>query len=487
MILRRCESDKEQQVDPRVKVELERLNSATDDINKLEVELDETRATFHKMLRQSMVETESLCTRLGPSAVEKARPYYAARIQAKQAQAEAQKAAVRLEKANSAHSAAKEMVFLAEEGLTMEGRTFDHAWQEMLNHATIRVNDCESERTQSEAHYQRATAALQVAQNKVTQLQKELKKVISKSRPYYEVKANLNGLLDGQKAKIVLLENRVLNAKSTYADALKNLETISNEIHKSRKGLNRSMAPRSGSPDGSSSTTSSESTGSPDSYPNDEYLRLPDRVETSPLTPQVDYSKLVGSEEVSPMDPCRSQLSPMEASTTVSLDSPSFASTYLQNVDLLPKVPSSQPVVTDEEWSDIPLSVEGAARLGDPASPANPESASPSSLGQIGRRQSIDALFSGSTGKVKEMFSQGIMKLNIASISERRGSLESCRRKVVAPQRPSSRTSRYSTDEGASSNEDPQSSDEMLSDEQIASLMLDEDLRSGNTLGSKSK
>jgi hypothetical protein len=48
---------------------------------------------------------------------------------------------VRFERANSAHAAAKEMVFLAEEGLKAEGRTFDHAWQEMLNHATMRVSD----------------------------------------------------------------------------------------------------------------------------------------------------------------------------------------------------------------------------------------------------------------------------------------------------------------------------------------------------------
>jgi len=56
-----------------------------------------------------------------------------------QALQEAQRAAVRFERANSAHAAAKEMVFLAEEGLRAEGRTFDHAWQEMLNHATMRV------------------------------------------------------------------------------------------------------------------------------------------------------------------------------------------------------------------------------------------------------------------------------------------------------------------------------------------------------------
>lgn len=46
-----------------------------------------------------------------------------------QALYEAQKAAVNFERANSAHAAAKEMVFLAEEGLKTEGTTFDHAWQ----------------------------------------------------------------------------------------------------------------------------------------------------------------------------------------------------------------------------------------------------------------------------------------------------------------------------------------------------------------------
>ena len=46
-----------------------------------------------------------------------------------QALQEAQKAAANFERANSAHAAAKEMVYLAEEGLKAEGRTFDHAWQ----------------------------------------------------------------------------------------------------------------------------------------------------------------------------------------------------------------------------------------------------------------------------------------------------------------------------------------------------------------------
>lgn len=59
---------------------------------------------------------------------------------------ELQTATVVYDKANSAHAAAREMVFLAEQGLSRlaegsdGGVTLDPAWQEMLNHATHRVN-----------------------------------------------------------------------------------------------------------------------------------------------------------------------------------------------------------------------------------------------------------------------------------------------------------------------------------------------------------
>ena len=53
-------------------------------------------------------------------------------------------------------------------------------------------------------------------------------------RPYYETRANYNGLLKAQKKRIMELENRVRDAKMTYNEALKNLEKISEEIHKMR-------------------------------------------------------------------------------------------------------------------------------------------------------------------------------------------------------------------------------------------------------------
>ena len=50
-----------------------------------------------------------------------------------------QDAAVLYERATSHHQAAKELVALAEEGLTSQGHAFDQSWQEMLNHSTEKV------------------------------------------------------------------------------------------------------------------------------------------------------------------------------------------------------------------------------------------------------------------------------------------------------------------------------------------------------------
>lgn len=53
-------------------------------------------------------------------------------------------------------------------------------------------------------------------------------------RPYFEMKAQFNQMLEQQKTKVQNLESQVSTSKLTYADALRNLEQISDEIHRSR-------------------------------------------------------------------------------------------------------------------------------------------------------------------------------------------------------------------------------------------------------------
>ena len=122
-----------------------------------------------------------LAKKLG-ACVERARPYYEARVRAKQLQSETQKAALRYERASSFHMAAKEMVRLAEEGLEKEGNIFDNSWQEVLNHSTIRVNGCERERVFQQLEHQRTSQAYNKCEQLVSQLHKQLKRSIIKAR-----------------------------------------------------------------------------------------------------------------------------------------------------------------------------------------------------------------------------------------------------------------------------------------------------------------
>lgn len=167
----------------RLQIELEKLNSSTDVINKLELDLEEARSQFVRLLQESTRKLDALSKELGPSLVEKSRCYYEARAKAREAMAEAQVAASRFEKASSAHDAAKEMVSLAEEGYKEKGsQQMDQAWQEMLNHATNRVNESEREKILSAEEHKQKSRSYQRSEKRVQDLERTLKKPIKKTR-----------------------------------------------------------------------------------------------------------------------------------------------------------------------------------------------------------------------------------------------------------------------------------------------------------------
>ncbi|XP_033113623.1 SH3 domain-binding protein 5 homolog [Anneissia japonica] len=226
--------DEGDKLDPRVKVELERLNSATHEINTLEFQLDEARSSFRHALTESTQSLNATAKRLG-ACIEKARPFYDARQRAKELHQSTQQAAVSFERANSMLAAAKEMVDLAEMGLLDEGREFDANWQEMLNHATMKVGEAELEKNISERQHERTAAEFDQEELVVKRLQKSLKSVINKSRPYFEAKSNFNQQMEEKKQKVRTLEIKVARSKEIYSQALHNLEEISSEIHEKRK------------------------------------------------------------------------------------------------------------------------------------------------------------------------------------------------------------------------------------------------------------
>ena len=83
------EEPQQEELDPRVQAELERLNKCTDEINQLELQLEEAQSVFRTLLTDSTQQLKATAARIG-SAIDKARPYYEALEIAQKAQKECQ-------------------------------------------------------------------------------------------------------------------------------------------------------------------------------------------------------------------------------------------------------------------------------------------------------------------------------------------------------------------------------------------------------------
>ncbi|KAJ8790790.1 hypothetical protein J1605_021218 [Eschrichtius robustus] len=159
------------------------------------------------------------------------------------AQLEAQRATQDFQRATEVLRAAKETISLAEQRLLEDDkRQFDSAWQEMLNHATQRVMEAEQTKTRSELVHKETAARYNAAMGRMRQLEKKLKRAINKSKPYFELKAKYYMQLEQLKKTVDELQAKLALAKGEYKTALRNLETISDEIHERRRSS--AMGPR---------------------------------------------------------------------------------------------------------------------------------------------------------------------------------------------------------------------------------------------------
>ncbi|KAM9775641.1 SH3 domain-binding protein 5 isoform 1-T1 [Syngnathus typhle] len=232
-----CRGAEEEEVDPRIQGELEKLNQSTDDINRWESELEEFRQRFRAVLVEATVKLDEQVKKIG-RAVEDSKPYWEARKVARQAQVEAQKATQEFHRAVEILRAAKETISLAEERLLEEdSRQFDSAWQEMLNHATQRVMEAEQTRTRSEAEHKTTAANYTSCISHMKQLEKKLKRSINKSKPYFELKAKYYLQLEQLKRHVDERQAKLVGAKAEYRAALRRLESISEEIHAQRRSV----------------------------------------------------------------------------------------------------------------------------------------------------------------------------------------------------------------------------------------------------------
>ncbi|XP_011899363.1 PREDICTED: SH3 domain-binding protein 5 isoform X2 [Cercocebus atys] len=179
--------EEEEEVDPRIQGELEKLNQSTDDINRRETELEDARQKFRSVLVEATVKLDELVKKIG-KAVEDSKPYWEARRVARQ------------------------------------------------------VMEAEQTKTRSELVHKETAARYNAAMGRMRQLEKKLKRAINKSKPYFELKAKYYVQLEQLKKTVDDLQAKLTLAKGEYKMALKNLEMISDEIHERRRSS--AMGPR---------------------------------------------------------------------------------------------------------------------------------------------------------------------------------------------------------------------------------------------------
>ncbi|XP_033099403.1 SH3 domain-binding protein 5-like [Anneissia japonica] len=223
------------ELDPRIQVELETLNTTSEDINTFEKKLENTRAVFKQTLAECNEKLQLTAKYCGKT-VNRALIYYQARKSSHQAQQDVQASVNKYQKAVSVCQAAKETIALAEEASVTGNKTrdFNSALQEMLNHATAKLNAAEKEREESETIHLEKAAVYAMAQKKSDQLKKKYSKSIAKSRVYYEQKYQFETQLLKIKQEVIDVQKLLVEKKKTYRNALDSLEQISEEIHLKR-------------------------------------------------------------------------------------------------------------------------------------------------------------------------------------------------------------------------------------------------------------
>lgn len=233
------------------------------------------------------------------------------------------------------------------------------------------------------------------------------------------MKAHFNQLLQQQKHKVQCLESQVANAKLSYSDALRNLEQISDEIHRTRSKASSICAKQSS---GDSSESLSEEV---QEYAGD-YKCLPEKL--GPLSSPV-YARLEEVEGyknvVLPKSPGESENPSVAQSqssewTEINLDvsSPEEEASKTKPKLLKQKTLPNPPI--ENEFGAIKNKIKLETNISNWIS----RSSAKSDAGCLGgsRRQSLDNLLGPTGEKVKEIFSQGMMMLNISSLTERRNS-----------------------------------------------------------------
>jgi SMC interacting uncharacterized protein involved in chromosome segregation len=106
----------------------------------------------------------------------------------------------------------------------------------MLPSPHVQVMEAEEMKKGSEVEHRVRADDFTRAEKSVHELERNLRREIDKSRPYFQMKDKLNLDLQAVKSEIENLQKSIGEAKRSVSESLRSLECISEEIHERRNG-----------------------------------------------------------------------------------------------------------------------------------------------------------------------------------------------------------------------------------------------------------
>ncbi|CAI4230084.1 unnamed protein product [Auanema sp. JU1783] len=165
--------------------ELEKLNIDTDVINKMEAYLELARAEIREQNALWTKKKKDLSKKY-KSAIEKAKPYYEAKLEEEKIAEDLYRSIIRNEKAMLMLEVAKTQVNLTQDSLSRTNGSVQTERLEVFNHHTRRVNEAEEERVAAQEEYRENSARMMEISDRILKMYKDNRSSIEKAKTYFE-------------------------------------------------------------------------------------------------------------------------------------------------------------------------------------------------------------------------------------------------------------------------------------------------------------
>lgn len=274
---------------------LDKMNTASSDVNSLERQAEETQIRYRQLLSTTGRLYEDLRAQYG-SAIDRARPYFEAAQALSGASKRVQGAVREFSTAASSHAQAKQELRDIEERLAYGAHkvTLDKDQQSGLSTATVRVLRCQTERDRSEQEYARALREYQDAQEQAeAQRAKAGDSVIRRALPCFRQLQAHQQELERVRRVLGEVNERIRASKTLYNSSLRGLDRINVAVHDARKqflerkSMRESEVTPGNSSNGQSMWSPSEISAAPQSSIVASTIHLPSKSSSEPsLAPE---------------------------------------------------------------------------------------------------------------------------------------------------------------------------------------------------------